>query len=525
MISWIPSRSLRTQLIFWNVFTLAILLGGLGLTIRYTVIATMISSVDRELDSRTRGPGPPPHPPEEMQNGPFNPPPGDRPPFDQRPDRPQDQPGQPGQPGQRQPSFQGGFQRGGFQGRHDFPDGQRPWGGKMPFRGDDNPYRPHRFDRQGKSTEPIEKWGLLDRNAFNLSLQEGRPVYATVTADEEPVRVLYRPFPTRPPFDGAIQALYPMTEINRAIFGLNRALLILVPVALLCAGAGGAALTDQVLRRVRRLAQSAANIGASNFSERLPVLGRDEFSSLAETFNGMLGRLETAFQQQKRLVEQQRRFTADASHELKTPLTIIKGNTSFALAGENDEAGYRQSLQEIDVAANTMSQLVQDLLLLARSDGGQLGGGRIDLPLQEVLELALSRVAHDATPPQVRLSIDGVLRVMGNETELVRLFRNLLDNAIRHTPPDGKISVEAHHAGSEIAITVTDTGSGIAPKHLPHLGERFYRIDDARARPTGGTGLGLSICLGIVEAHGGTIAFQSKVGEGTSVQVTLPAST
>ena len=170
-----------------------------------------------------------------------------------------------------------------------------------------------------------------------------------------------------------------------------------------------------------------------------------------------------------------------------------------------------------------MSQLVQDLLLLARSDGGQLGGGRIDLPMREVLELALARIARDAVTPKVRLALpEEDLRVIGNETELVRLFRNLLDNAIRHTPPDGTITVDARRSGSHAVVTVADTGVGIAPEHLPHLGERFYRIDDARSRPTGGTGLGLSICRGIVEAHGGTITFQSRVGEGTAVRVTLP---
>jgi signal transduction histidine kinase len=371
--------------------------------------------------------------------------------------------------------------------------------------------------------EPSGRWGLLDSGASRLALQQGRAVYSTVAREGESFRVLYRPFPGQPPFEGTVQALYQMTEINRAILGLNRALLILVPVALLCAGAGGAALTDQVLRRVRQLAQSAANIGANNFSERLPVLGRDEFSSLAETFNGMLGRLETAFRQQKRLVEQQRRFTADASHELKTPLTIIKGNTSLALAGETDEAGYRQSLQEIDVAANTMSQLVQDLLLLARSDGGQLGMGRIDLPLREVLEQAVSQTPRDISAAGVRLAAGDDLRVTGNEKELIRLFRNLVENAVRHTPQGDAITVEAHQDGSRVVVTVTDTGTGIASEHLAHLGERFYRIDDARSRPTGGTGLGLSICRGIVEAHGGSITFQSKVGVGTTVRVALPA--
>src|SRR5262249_18756272 len=151
---------------------------------------------------------------------------------------------------------------------------------------------------------------------------------------------------------------------------------------LLCAGAGGAFLTDRVLRRVRRTAQAAERItvgGAEDFSARLPVIGSDEFSELAQTFNGLLGRLETAFheqrrllEQQKRSLEQQRRFTGDASHELKTPLTVIRGRASLALSGESSEADYRRALEEIDRASEMMSHLVQDLLLLARSDGGQL---------------------------------------------------------------------------------------------------------------------------------------------------------
>ncbi|MBC8102831.1 MAG: HAMP domain-containing protein, partial [Cytophagales bacterium] len=279
------------------------------------------------------------------------------------------------------------------------------------------------------------------------------------------------------------------------------------------------------LRRVRRLAQSAAGIGAGGFSERLPVVGGDEFADLARTFNDLLSRLETAFRQQTRLVEQQRRFTADASHELKTPLTIIKGNTSFALAEGGEEATYRQSLQEIDRAADTMSHLVGDLLLLARSDEGQLGRGRVDLPLREILERSLAQATRKGTATPVRLaSADADLRVMGNEAELISLFGNLLDNALRHTPSGGGVTLDAVQNGSQTVVTVADTGTGIAAKHLPHLGERFYRVDDARSRPDGGTGLGLSICRGIVEGHGGTITFQSQIGVGTTVLVTLPAT-
>jgi signal transduction histidine kinase len=254
------------------------------------------------------------------------------------------------------------------------------------------------------------------------------------------------------------------------------------------------------------------------------VSGNDEFSELADTFNGLLGRLESAFSEQQRLLEQQRRFTGDASHELKTPLTIIKGNTSMALDSESSVDGYRQTLREIDRAADTMSSLVQDLLLLARSDGGQLGTDRIELLLREVLERAISAIAYHRGAPVTLQIEDNALIVPGNEGELVRLFTNLLDNATRYTPVDGRITVRVGKQGNRVTVIIADTGTGIAAEHLAHLGERFYRVDSSRSRPAGGTGLGLSICKSIVDAHQGTMTFQSKVGVGTAVTITLPAA-
>jgi signal transduction histidine kinase len=252
------------------------------------------------------------------------------------------------------------------------------------------------------------------------------------------------------------------------------------------------------------------------------VSGNDEFAELADTFNGLLGRLDASFQEQKRALELQRRFTADASHELKTPLTIVKGNTSLALSRASIDDNSRHTLTEIDRAADTMSQLVQDLLLLARSDSGQLGGHRIEMLLREILETAASQATPNGGPP-VRLKVEPEdLCVMGNEAELVRVFRNLLDNALCHTPSDGCISVSAHSSDGAVLVTVEDTGTGIAPEHLSHLGERFYRVDAARSRPTGGTGLGLSICKSILKAHAGGMEIESAVGKGTRVCVSLP---
>jgi signal transduction histidine kinase len=272
------------------------------------------------------------------------------------------------------------------------------------------------------------------------------------------------------------------------------------------------------------MSHAAEQIGARDFSRRIPVSGEDEFAELANTLNGLLGRLETTLEQQKRLIEQQRRFTADASHELKTPLTVIKGNAGMALSGRLTEDGMRQSIADIDQAAESMSRLVRDLLLLARSDAGQLGQNRIEVLVREVLERAISTTARPGAAT-IRLHVaDESLSVVANENELVRVFLNLLANAVRHTPPDGCITVSARRDEDRAIISVADTGAGIAPEHLPHLGERFYRADSARARQDGGTGLGLSICKGILETHGGEMVFESVAGKGTTVTVALPAA-
>jgi len=168
-----------------------------------------------------------------------------------------------------------------------------------------------------------------------------------------------------------------------------------------------------------------------------------------------------------------------------------------------------------------MSRLVRDLILLAQSDAGRLGQQRIELLLREVLERAVACVPRPDAAVCLVLE-DEALSVPGNEEELVRLFTNLLTNAARHTSPTGRITLAARRDGGQAVVTVTDTGDGIAPEHLPHLGERFYRVDSARARKEGGTGLGLSIARSIAEAHSGTLTLASLLGEGTTVTVTLP---
>jgi len=339
--------------------------------------------------------------------------------------------------------------------------------------------------------------------------------------DGESLQVLSAPVRERGGIVAVVQVAHPLADVQLAIAGLDRALLTLIPIEVLFAGLGGAYLTNRVLRRVHLTTQAARQITAHDFSTRLPVSGSDEFSELAETFNGLLNRLQLAFEQQARALEQQRRFTADASHELKTPLTVIKGTASMTLQSRPVVERYHAALQEIDRAADTMSHLVQDLLLLARSDGGQLGKEKIELLVSDILDSAKAAIVRRNAPVTLQVE-DSTLSVMGNERELVRLLSNVLDNARQHTPSDGAIRVSVQAEESNVLISVSDTGPGIAPGHLSHLGERFYRVDTARSRSDGGTGLGLSICKGIVEAHGGTLQIESTIGIGTTVHIRLP---
>jgi signal transduction histidine kinase len=328
------------------------------------------------------------------------------------------------------------------------------------------------------------------------------------------MRILSMPIERRGRIDEVLQLAFPLDGVLREIDALTSTLLALVPFGLLAAGLGGAFLTDRALRPVRAIAGTTARLGASDLSERLPVSGHDEFSELSSSINAMLARLEEAF-------ERQRRFTADASHELRTPLSIIQANTSLALEHPWPEDRYREFLAAIDVAAVRQGRIVEELLFLARADAGKLAGDVGPVCLIEALEEAAEAVSRPDRPGIWLEAIDPALMVPGSGSELTRLFTNLLENAVRHTPREGTVTVSARVNAKSVTITVADTGEGIALEHLSHLGERFYRIDSARSAGTGGTGLGLAICRSITEAHGGRMTIESQIGAGTAVQIRL----
>lgn len=276
------------------------------------------------------------------------------------------------------------------------------------------------------------------------------------------------------------------------------------------------------------MADTVERINDGNLGERLPVeQGQLETDRLAASINGMLERLEQSFAAEKEAQEQMRRFIADASHELRTPLSSIHGFLEVLLRGTATNPDPLQAaLQSMHGESERLKKLVEDIQLLARLDRAptqfQMAEGRLDFLVRgkeaQLRMLADARHLDFPDPLDAKVLIDQDLM----KQVVLRLFQN----AVQHTDPkQGAISITLEREGNEIVLAVRDNGPGIPEEHLPHLFERFSRIDTARARKSGGSGLGLAITKSIVEIHGGTIDCQSKPGEGTVFLVKLPVST
>ncbi len=498
-------NSVRVRLTLWNMAVLALVLGGFGAAFGYAVQANQSAAIDRELAGRVHrmvawtemmwGNAPLPQPGGR----------GDRTWGPNRPDR---------RPRQRADARPGG------------PGSGRSSDAEAERQG--HIRRPRLLDLNGRGLGWWNEDRPWDEGLFMGSLA-GEEGFTTIVAEGERLRVLSVPVRHDDLVVAVVQSAHPLGEMDRLLESQVRTLLMLIPAALLAAGLGGLFLTNRMLRPVRRVTQAAAQIGAEDLSRRLEVSGKDELSELASTFNGMIARLEGAFvglaeayHKLEQAYEQQRRFTGDASHELRTPLARIKASTSLALSGPPSLEEYREALAVADTAADSMGRIVQDLLLLARSDAGQLSLRVAPTPIQAVCRRALDVLPMAETAP-VRLDLPAEeLAVNGDADYLTRLVANLLENAVRHTPPDGQVRVSASQEADEVVLTVADTGEGIPPEHLPHVCERFYRVDAARSRGQGGTGLGLAICRSIVDAHGGSLSLRSRPGEGTVVEARLP---
>ena len=295
-----------------------------------------------------------------------------------------------------------------------------------------------------------------------------------------------------------------------------------VPIALVLAGFGGWFLARQSLSPVVAMAERARRIGAENLSARLPVVNPgDELGRLAATFNELLGRLETS-------LTQQRQFMADASHELRTPVATTRTAASVALQhAHRDEREYRETLEIIEQQAARLSRVVEDMFTLARADAGNYPVRKVPMYLDEVLEdvVRAARVLADTKDVAIDLEAASSAALTGDEDLLRRLAGNLLDNAIRHAPAGSRVAVRLDRVTGGFALSVSDRGPGIPAEMQPHIFERFYRGDHARARggrADGGAGLGLALSRWIAQVHHGDVTLLRSSDEGTSFRAFLP---
>jgi signal transduction histidine kinase len=371
-------------------------------------------------------------------------------------------------------------------------------------------------------TARLDYWrdGPFDDAAYSRTLG-GEIVSKNIRYQGQELRLLSTPGWRRGQISGVVQLVQPLTAVHTALDELTRTLLILAPLALSLAGLGGAFLSWRALKPVRDITTTAKGIDPQTLSARVPSVGDDEFAKLAGVLNSMLARLEDAFERQKR-------FTGDASHELRTPLATIKATSSLAREDRWNAEQCQTAMTAIEESADRASRIVEDLLILARVDGARLPFGRELVVVEELLSRSISHLeaAQLSTEPVAVIELDPIgmdgLRVNGDSAHLERVFINLLENARRHTPAEGSIRVSARHTGEQVEIMVADAGEGIAEEHLPHLGERFYRVHSSRERAQGGAGLGLAICRVLVAGMDGTLGIESVVGRGTTVTVGLP---
>jgi len=292
------------------------------------------------------------------------------------------------------------------------------------------------------------------------------------------------------------------------------------PLALVIASGGGVFLAGRALSPIDALTRTARKISAQDLSQRLDMrLPDDEVGRLARTFDDMIARLDDAFRRQ-------RQFTADASHELRTPLTAIKGQTEVALQRDRDVEAYKQVLRAVNSEVDRMMRLVGSLLALARADARQIPISKEKVALDAVVSDAIEQIRPAAERNGISISLrgDGQVQLMADQDLLLQLMLNLLDNAVKYTPNGGTIDVSWSGSNHHAEVAVSDSGPGIAPEHLPHIFDRFYRVDKARTRAEGGVGLGLSICRWVAEAHGGSIEAASAPGRGATFTVRLPAT-
>jgi len=400
----------------------------------------------------------------------------------------------------------------------------------------------------GKFIQVLDESGRIGRKSENLksvqlpiSLQalrnasKGLITYETNRSlGNVPLRIITFPVKENDQVTNIIQVASSLQDVEDVLRTLVIILVITVPSILMIFSLGGQFLANKALKPVDRITQTARIITSQNLNQRIQTLKvKDEISRLIDTFNEMISRLDQSFRQIKQ-------FTTDASHELKTPLTILKGEVEVGLRKKRLPHEYEQILQSNLEEINRMSKIVEDLLLLSKADIGEIRLIKEDIDLTRFITGLIEQMKILAQPKNIRIETSnhqGEIHILGDPLRMRELFINLIENGIKYTEEGGSILITIaketddpfsplppHGKRKEAFanVTVADTGIGIAKEDHEKIFNRFFRVDKARSREQGGSGLGLSICKWIVEAHQGEITVHSEPGKGSSFIVRLP---
>jgi heavy metal sensor kinase len=345
----------------------------------------------------------------------------------------------------------------------------------------------------------------------------GQAAFETVLLHGQRLRIIALPVIRNGRLTEVVQVGMATAPMERTLQRWLDALFVLVPLGVGLAAAGGRVMARAALRPVDEMSQSARRIDAQALARRITIRGTgDELDRLAETLNGMLGRLENTF-------GQMRRFSADAAHELRTPLTALKGTLEVALRSDRSGAEYRAALASALEEVDRLVRLAEDLLLLSRSTAGpDSPRARVELEalVLDVAEVG-TRLAKDRGVA-VRVGALAPLAVLGDGGTLRRALLNLVENGVKYTPSGGRVELSVTQVDGEAVMAVEDSGPGIDPADVARIFEPFVRLDTARSRESGGSGLGLAIARSIVVAHRGVLAVERTAGGGSRFVIRLP---
>ncbi len=318
----------------------------------------------------------------------------------------------------------------------------------------------------------------------------------------------------------ALQVGGSMIEVSATQAQIRRMIAAALLLTVILGVGSGLFLANRALIPIKAITRTAQQISEHDLTQRITrTLSDDELGQLARTFNTMLDRIEQAFQHQQR-------FTADAAHELRTPLSIMQTGIDVVLSQDRSPTQYRAALESVHEEVQRLTSLTVGLLTLARADSHTLTLHHTAMDFSILANTVVDQVTAIAEHKNITLlrEIAPYIWLQADEDRMIQLTLNLIENAVKYTPNGGCVTVTLAQTSSQVCFTVADTGSGIAPEHLPHIFDRFYRMDRSRSRDQGGFGLGLAIVQQIVHLHGGEITVASEVGVGTQFLVRLPTS-